>query len=305
MSDLIPTATLKSARRYNKKYAGLILSPGLPKLVEDGYSGLTEPTDSDRFAKAVFDIQRDLGLDSDGCLGPATYKAILEEHDPVAEDDDYIVFGIRRIPLLAKTYKVINFDQAGGYDLHPAGHFSARSIPVDTLILHWGGYNPKSLYNVMSGVRKVSTHFGVGLDEGNQPVVYQYLDLKHKAWHAGPDNEGSIGIDVCQQPVYKHIGYYQKRGYKVSRMHNPTDRGNKNILSLDPRISVAMADFTLDLANALDIQLKAPNHHQVVDNPEDYTLLGHHHLSWKKWDIACWWDTIFSGTHVNIGDDHV
>lgn len=300
MSDTIPTFTLNSAKRYNKKYAALTTMPGIPELVLDAYQGLTKKEDSAEYANAVFNIQRDLGLQYDGCMGPATYKAILTEHDTIDDSDAYVVFGARRIGLQGKTYKVVNFDQPGGLDLHSAGHFSARSIPVDTVILHWGGFNPTSLYNVMSGARKVSTHFGVGLDEGNQPTVYQYLDLKHKAWHAGPDNEGSIGIDVCQQPVYKHIGYYQKRGYKVSRIHNPTNRGNKNIISLDPRIAVAMTDFVLDLEDALDLKLKVPDHHDVVDNPEDYTLVGHHHLSGKKWDIACWWSTIFSGTPHDI-----
>tara|TARA_Y100000592_G_scaffold99299_1_gene174856 strand:- start:3286 stop:4203 length:918 start_codon:yes stop_codon:yes gene_type:complete len=305
MSDTIPTFTNNAAKKYNRRFASLTMMAGLPECVLDGYPGLTKDTQTLEFASATFDIQRDLGIQSDGCFGPGTYKAILKEHDSIEESDNYVVFGIRRIPLSAKTYKVINFDQKGGLDLHQAGHFSARSIPADTLIMHWGGFNPTSLYNVMSGARKVSTHFGVGLDDGNQPVVYQYLDLKHKAWHAGPDNEGSIGVDICQQPVYKHIGYYQKRGYKVSRIHNPTSRGNKNIISLDPRIAVATCDFVLDLAEALNMPLVVPPDHSLLRDPEQYTLVGHHHLSGKKWDIACWWSTIFNGTHLNIGDKNV
>lgn len=300
MSDTIPTFTRKAARKYNGKYAQKTLWPGLPDSAAEAFPGLRSEYGSAEFANAVFDLQRVFDCGEDGCLGPATYAEILRQFDPVDEEDPYIVYGRRRISLGDVDYKVVNYDQSGGYDLHPAGHFSARAKDAESIVLHWGGFNPKSLYNVMSGPRKVSTHFGIGLDDEGQAVVYQYLDVLHKAWHAGVANEGSVGIDICQQPVYKHIGYYQKRGYRVSRGHNPTHRGNKNILSLDPRIAEVTNKFVHDLSSALEIALKSPDSHDVVDDFKQYTLLGHHHISANKWDIACWWTDIFGGTGVDI-----
>ena len=300
MSDTIPTFTLKAARKYNGRHAAKTLWPGLPEETVRAFPGLGADRGSAEFANAVFDLQRVFACGEDGCLGPATYGEILRQYDPIEEEDAYIVYGRRRISLGDVDYKVVNYDQSGGYDLHPAGHFSARSQDAESIIMHWGGFNPKSLYNVMSGPRKVSTHFGIGLDDEGQAVVYQYLDIMHKAWHAGTANEGSVGIDICQQPVYKHIGYYQKRGYQVSRGHNPTQRGNKNILSLDPRIADVTNKFVHDLATALDIVLQSPDTHDVVTNPENYTLLGHHHLSANKWDIACWWSDVFGGTGADV-----
>jgi hypothetical protein len=233
-------------------------------------------------------------------MGPQTYIRVLKQFEPVHNDSPYVVFAQRRISLGDVDYKVVNYDQPDGYDLHPAGYFSPRRMDADTLVMHWGGFNPKSLYHVMSGPRKVSTHFGISLDSEGQAVVYQYLDLQHKAWHAGPDNEGSIGIDVCQQPVFKHIAYYQKRGYRVRRGHNPTNRGNKNIITLDPRIADVTNKFVHDLARVIDIPLVAPNNHDVLDDPTGYSLVGHHHLSANKWDIACWWNDIFAGTSVSV-----
>jgi hypothetical protein len=300
MSDEIPTFTLKAARKYNGKFADKTTWPGIPEAALRAFPGLTQSTDSREYAEAVFGIQRVFGCLEDGCLGPATYLEILRQYDPVPNDDPYIVFGKRRIVLDNVDYRVINFDQPGGYDLHPAGHFSARIEDVRGIVMHWGGFNPESLYNVMNGPRKVSTHFGIGLDDEGQATVYQYLDVAHKAWHAGSANEGTVGIDICQQPVYKHIGYYQKRGYFVSRGHNPTSRGNKNIMSLDPRIADVTNKFVHDLSVALDIVLTAPSSHDVVSELTDYSLLGHHHISPNKWDIACWWADIFAGTGVNI-----
>jgi hypothetical protein len=306
MSDTIPAVSIRSARAYNKDHAARVIAAGLPELTRAAYGGLTSDAGSEDFARAVFAVQKDLGLRMDGMLGAATYAAILREHDTVPEDSDYIVRNGRRFRVYPRTYKLICFDRSDDLrlDLHPAGHFSPRvaSVPINTIVMHWGGYNPRSLYNVMSADRPVSTHFGIGLDEGNQPTVYQYLDIKHKAWHAGGANEGSIGIDICQQPVTKHLDQYKKAGYRVRTEANTTGRGNDRVLSLDHRIAAAANEFVQELARVMQIELRAPASHDVL--PEDvlrqYSLLGHHHVSANKWDIACWWSTIFAGTQHDI-----
>lgn len=293
MSDTIPTFTSPAAKRFNEKHASNIIAPGIPTAAIESFPGLGCAVGSFEFAEAVFALQRVFGITMDGCMGMQTYKTLLSEFDKVDEADPYIVYGVRRISLPNADYSVVNFDQTGGLDLHQAGYFSDRREPPERMILHWGGFDPFSLHNIMSGSRKVSTHFGIGLDDANQATVYQYLDLKHKAWHAGDFNEGSVGIDICQQPVYKHIGMYQKRGYHVRRGHNTTGRGNKNIISLDPRIADVTNKFVHDLADALGWQLSSPDGHDVVTDAKKYTVLGHHHVSPNKWDIAPWWDTIF------------
>jgi hypothetical protein len=295
MSDTIPTFTSPAAKRFNAKHAARVTEPGIPQAAIESFPGLATDPAGFQFAEAVFELQRIFGITMDGCLGMQTYKTLLCEFDCVEDDAPYVVFGVRRISLPNADYRVVNFDQPGGLDLHAAGYFSDRRAPAERMILHWGGFDPQSLHNIMSGPRKVSTHFGIGLDDANQATVYQYLDLKHKAWHAGEHNEGSVGIDICQQPVYKHIGMYQKRGYHVRRGHNTTGRGNKNVISLDPRISDVTNKFVSDLADALGWQLSSPSGHDVVSDTAPYTVLGHHHVSANKWDIAPWWDTIFGG----------
>ena len=281
----------------------------------DAYPGLGQPYPSDAFSSAVFKIQRDLGQLEDGKLGRGTWNAILSEYDTICTESDYIVYGGRRLSLPDReTYKVVAFDELEDYmniefeirplDLHSEGHFSKRKGPIDKVIMHWGGLDPAHLHAVMASPdRAVSTHFGIGIID-DVPVVMQYLDLKHKAWHAGWGNSGSVGIDICQQPSYKWIGHYQKKGYDVKRKDNPTDRGNRKIISLDPRIADATRDFVLDLMDALDLRHSVPSSHGVVDKQDvlngRYSLLGHHHLVGKKWDIACWWEDIFNGTSLSV-----
>ena len=233
---------------------------------------------------------------ADGKLGPMTWKAMLRVFDTVMPSERYVVERGRRIPIGGddSAYSVLNFDQPDGYSLHDAGHFTPwGNRGIDKVIMHWGGLDPKHLHAVMSVPdRRVSTHFGVGLIDG-EPVVCQYIDLAHVTWHAGRYNGDSVGVDICQQPVYKWSGRYRDQGYDIKKIKNPTRRGNKNILSLDPRIARATSEFVRDLMGALGLKERAPDHHEVVDDPDQYTLLGHHHLTRRKWDIACWWGDLF------------
>ena len=306
--------TLHSAVEFNKRNAHKLVVGTVPQQAIDEYPGLGECFSSDRFSHSVFQLQKDLGLMVDGKLGKQTWGAVLSKYDEVPTSSHYVVHSGRRIKLpVRESYRVICFDELQSQDissgitpldLHPEGNFSKRRKGIDKVIMHWGGLNPKHLYNVMSSPdRSVSTHFGIGLIEG-EPVVVQYLDIKHKAWHAGFGNEGSIGVDICQQPSYKWIGYYQKEGYLVKKEDNPTNRGNKNIISLDPRIAEATRDFVSDLLTAMGLAHDTPLSHGVLAREEveegEFTLMGHHHLVSKKWDIACWWSSIFEGTDLDV-----
>ena len=300
MSEKQSMPTTRSACAYNKKTAmSLIGSFGIPASAIDQYPGLGESPESALFANAVRDFQVDCGQPrshTDGKLGPMTWRSMLSRFEPVMPSDNYVVASGRRLSIghSASPYTVINFDQTGGPSLHEAGHFTSwANREIDRVIMHWGGLDPKHLQAVMSTPdRKVSTHFGVGLID-DQPVVYQYLDLAHKAWHAGKFNTNSVGIDICQQPDYKWIQRYKDKGYDVKRIKNPTHRGNKNIISIDPRIARATGAFVRDLMDKLELKERAPDHHDVVSDVSPFTLVGHHHLSSRKWDIACWWLDVF------------
>lgn len=303
MSEVIRQFTKKAAQKYNKATVpSLTLNYPMPCGLTGEYPGLLLPVDSGEFAEATFRLQDALGLESDGKFGPGTWKAALEAYDLVLDVENYVVFNGRRI-ILPKTeaYTVINYDQEKDkikpLELHSVGHFGPRGdMSLKQIVLHWGGLDPVHLHRVMSNPsRKVSTHFGIGfIGDDHTPVIFQYMDIVHKAYHAGVFNEGSIGIDICQQPSYKWIGEYQKRGYDVTKKENKTGRGNKNIITLDPIIAEATREFVYHLCDALNIPKKMPKSHDVISGDHhDFGIVGHHHLSDRKWDIACWWSDIF------------
>jgi len=315
MSSVI-IQTRSSARSYNLKASSSVGWGGcIPPLAIESFPGLAEEVDSNEFALAVEAFQEQCfgaGSHVDGKLGRGTWSALLKEFDFVDDSQPFWTLNDRRINVMLEDYvETVNFDQAGGLDLHRFGHFSSRNGRRPHLIVvHWGGLDPHHCHRVFSSPdRKVSSHAGIGLNPSGDPTIYQYLDLSHKSWHAGWANSYSVGIDICQQPSLKWKDHYTKKGYSIPEMANTTGRGDRRVLSLDPRVAQATREAVKSLCEVLDIPYEFPRgargqdasgdfYHGVVD--KDYLInnfsgvIGHHHITKKKWDCACWWESIFN-----------
>jgi hypothetical protein len=143
-------------------------------------------------------------------------------------------------------------------------------------------------------------------------AVYQWLDLNLIAYHSGYPNSYSYGVDICQHPLPKFSARYIKAGYDVKVIDNPTKRGAKRVLTLDPRIVRNVRDFVFSFCKTFGIPLRVPRGKKgleetgpvwhgtfpkrVITSGDFEGILCHHHTSRGKWDIACWWSQIFYGT---------
>jgi len=296
--------TLASAKKFNQTAASSLDWGGkFPIQALKHHPDFGKSYDSDAFAQEVIRFQTSIyGASSpniDGKLGRSTWAEVLKRFDFIPDEEAFWVLKDRRIRVEGLSTPIFNFDQKEGLDLHRFGHFSSRRVKKPHLIVvHWGGLDPFHCYRVFSDLdRKVSSHAGIGLDAKKQPAIYQWLDLQHTSWHGGWVNHHSIGIDICQQPDLKWKDHYTQQGYNIQVMDNPTDRGSRKVLSLDPRIAQATREAVFSLCTILDIPYVFPKAHEVQD--KDYLLnkfsgvIGHHHITDNKWDIACWWDLIF------------
>jgi len=288
------TSSKSSAYKYNARaLRRLSLSDRLPDwfFEEFNLNRKNLHRQIDELTQATFEFQhrQDNQDFIDGKLGPGTLGVIL------ADQKDRGGF-LYRGDALGGRANVIQYKDPNGLDIHAVGHYTPRrfaSTKPKSLVVHWGGLNPEHLYNCFSGARKVSSHAGIGL-VGDEAVTYQYLDLQHKSWHAGFMNNQSIGIDICQQPSLKWGKYYTSRGYDVSIMENPI-KGPVECLSLDGRILEQVGLVIEDLCIALDIPLVtlAPSASLTKKQAESFRgVLGHHHVSSRKWDCAPWWEEI-------------
>lgn len=203
--------------------------------------------------------------------------------------------------------------EGGSYDITPNGKFSKTRVDKRILVLHWGSHDADRLATYFRTTsRSVSAHWAV-----DETGAFQMLDHDHRAWHAGWINRWSIGADIASQPVKNHFGNYRNRGRDVKVIDNPTygpggaRRGDRRVLTLDPRTAENFRDLVFWICDKEGIPLQVPRddsgkvRHDVVFRNEsdlgDWSgVIGHHHCDARKWDIAPWWGQIFDGT--KLGD---
>lgn len=71
---------------------------------------------------------------------------------------------------------------------------------VDLFVLHYDACGTsRRCFKVLHDVRGLSVHFLLDVDG----TIYQTLDLKERAWHAGPANDRSIGIEIANMGAYE------------------------------------------------------------------------------------------------------
>jgi len=313
MSDTVTYSfSWKSAVSYNQKFArkngwyGKIPSKAFdnyPGLALDPITGTTE--EKEEFASTVMAFQGNAGFgksDQDGKVGRQTWLAMARMYDPVSDHEDYVYYGGRRFGV--DHGEVITWDEPDGLDLHKDGGWrKANDRDVRLVVIHWGGLEAKGCRNVLAN-RDLSSHFGI-----DKTGVYQWLDMAHVAYHAGYPNSFSVGIDICEQPERKWTKWYDKRGYNKEPVTNSTGRGSKKILSLDPETAANVRRCVKAICDVTKVPYRFPRGadgfgdsgpvwhgtyaKSDLKSGKFVGVVGHHHISKKKWDMACWWDEIF------------
>ncbi len=70
---------------------------------------------------------------------------------------------------------------------------------VDQFVIHYDAAGTsRNCFNILHDRRNLSVHFLLDLDG----TIYQTLDLKERAWHAGDANSRSIGIEIANIGAY-------------------------------------------------------------------------------------------------------
>lgn len=268
----------------------------------------------------LVNLQIAVGVDADGLIGLGTLKAVqsylkneghqwnpyIGQLDYLTDGQPHVLWNGLEIPLDGISYPVHTYASANAINLHDVGSFStsAKDRNINSIVVHWGGLNPEHLGRVFSN-RKASSHFAVGRSERTGKVeIFQYLDTAHIAWHGKGANKQSIGIDICQQPELKFLGYYKKNGYDVRTISNPAEGyGPSKIISLDSEIEEA----TTLLLHALSSAFAVPDYWYGVESgkvSKDTFAAGgvfsHFHVDFNgqgKWDVAPWWDAIIASKY--------
>lgn len=106
------------------------------------------------------------------------------------EPDSPNRYGLRRAGLDDTTLAKV---RGGGWDLETLRN------QVDQFVLHYDVCGTsRDCFRVLHDARGLSVHFLLDIDG----TIYQTLDVKERAWHAGIANDRSVGIEIANMGAY-------------------------------------------------------------------------------------------------------
>jgi len=245
----------------------------------------------------VKSLQREVGAVVDGVYGPATHRAVK---------------GYYSMPVILHMGKVVPIDSpleidwsAPLYELDDGtkNWYTRKSEPT-TICVHWGGLNTRHCYNVfnLARGRHVSSHFLIGKNhKTNEYEILQCLDTGLAAYHAGKFNKYSIGIDICMHPEEKYWEktkqWYPDSSLQVCKIPDSRVRGRKCVMIGDELADLSR-QFLQSLREAtglIDKPVCESLEVMPVKEASSYSIVGHHNLSNKKWDVIPWAEKLYYG----------
>jgi N-acetyl-anhydromuramyl-L-alanine amidase AmpD len=237
---------------------------------------------------------------------------------PAPRGDEILVAGT----LVPTGTRVVRFDEPGGYDAYrpdgpPCYGEWRRDLPPDVerraratgwtvgdlravvsqVVVHYDAAgSAKRCFEILKDERGLSSHFLIDTDG----TVYQTLDVKERAWHAGTANDRSVGIEVA------NIGAWPRRdpvdAWYAANPVTPARPGpirgriqGTDLYQTDFTAAQyeALAHLVAALCRTLDVPADAPRDpdgrvRTTVLAPEGIRefagIVGHLHVSEKKVD---------------------
>jgi len=191
--------------------------------------------------------------------------------------------------------RVITYKDHPDVNDHPFGNYSRnRSMRGITLaklrrrvralvIHHDAAFSSMSCLKILRR-RDLSTHLLID----NDGTLYQSLDLVHSAWHAGKINREAIGLDLSNAADIQFAGRYADRGIFTGEING----GNFTALGYsEPQYRTLIAllrgitRFFPRVRALPPVDAEGQVINRLIGNADQFEgVVGHFHLSAKKWD---------------------
>jgi hypothetical protein len=250
----------------------------------------------------VRELQKEIGTTADGIFGPGSYKAARQYFDK---------------PIMIHMGKIVPIDSPAEIDLSAplyelddgTKNWYTRKSDPSTICVHWGGLNSRHCYNVfnLARGRHVSSHFLLGRNHKTGELeILQCLDTGLAAYHAGKFNKYSIGIDICMHPQKKYWDKTKEWYPDASLDHYRGDDKrvpSGEIAMIGPEFSEFCRNFLIALRDATGLSDKPvceDNEVYAVKDAANFSIVGHHNISAKKWDVVPWADKLYHGIDSNF-----
>ena len=235
---------------------------------------------------------------------------------------------------------VVLFSDPGGLDATPSGNYGERRgwqptagdelgqlrDLVTQVVIHYDVAGTSRRCFAVLERRKLSCHFLIDLDG----TIYQTLDLRERAWHAGKANDRSIGIELANIGAYRDPreleawygrdagglvyakvpdGYFATTEDFVPRPARPglvTGEIQGQTLhqrDFTPEQYAALSRLLATLIRVLPgIPLESPPSRTLLAVPERAGVVAHYHLSRSKIDPgpAFDWSRVLQRTREHL-----
>lgn len=103
---------------------------------------------------------------------------------------------------------------------------------VDQFVIHYDvAGTSRNCFRVLHDARCLSVHFMIDLDG----TIYQTLDVKERAWHAGAANDRSVGVEIANIGAYspseaeKVLGQWYARDTSGAHVQLPSRIGDGGV----------------------------------------------------------------------------
>jgi hypothetical protein len=153
----------------------------------------------------VSEFQALYNLESDGLVGPSTYRRLVTSRE--ADKESAIICGGKEISI--DWPKVANMSQPGALKVPATTYKKKPGRKPSMFVVHWDACLSSASCASVLAQRGLSVHFCID----NDGTIYQLVDCDHIATHAGNVNGVSIGVEVSDAFYPKYQPWYEKNGF--------------------------------------------------------------------------------------------
>jgi hypothetical protein len=242
--------------------------------------------------ESIKEFQLEFGLTADGLCGSVTYRRKYSERLS-EKTDEVIICNDTEIPI--EWGKVVLWTEPNGMAA-PSGTYRRHNGPRDPrfFVNHWDVcLDSKTCFKVLKK-RGISVQFMID----NDGTIYQTMDTKHIAWHAGRSfNSSCVGVEISNAYYPKYQGWYEKRFgprpiVKGAKVRGRSLRDHLGFYEIQKQAAAALWKA---ISIGHNIPLVTPTNPDGSERAEtlrrselsDYRgILHHYHLTTKKIDCG-------------------
>jgi len=249
----------------------------------------------------IIEFQEELGLDSDGLVGPSTYRRLetklLAEKDYTPpkrnkrKGEKAIIYNGKCFPI--NWDRVILWDERGGFSCKKTTYYDWSKKPERKpiqFVNHWDAALSSESCAKIIAKRGLSMHFLID----NDGTIYQLMDIQHPAFQAGSRfwNINSIGVEISNAFYLKYQSWYEKRGFGKRPIMEDYKLNNRKIpshLGFYPVQLQALGALWAAIADSTGINLEICNvkgYCEECATGKHNGFINHYNLTKNKMDCA-------------------